>query len=152
MQGRARLPGGRAGRDAGAAAEPLGLALLQPPAASAKPVTAPRLPPSTTTGPPSANQTQAARAPGHRRGPKEKGSASHSFPDSRHLIWDVLGVSGPSGEESSPPPPPSSAAPTPEKREGEETFKSPSSRRSSPGPYQTPQRLWSVVAASPSKP
>lgn len=41
-----------------AAAEPPGLALLQPPAAaSASPVTAPRLAPSRTTRPPSANQT-----------------------------------------------------------------------------------------------
>lgn len=47
MRGRAQLPGGRAGRDAGAVAEPLGLALLQPPAASSHRARAPGHPAQT---------------------------------------------------------------------------------------------------------
>lgn len=99
MRGRARLPGGCAGRDAGAAAEPLGLglALVRPPAGAQSPSLLPRAP-GATTGHPSANQTRAATAPGHRRGPRGKGSASRSFPDSRHFIRGVQGLDVPSGE------------------------------------------------------
>lgn len=96
MRGRARLPGGRAGRDAGAAAEPPRARAGAPAGGSAKPVTAPA-----RTGrdhrQPGAHLTPAATAPGPRRGPEER-SASRSLPDSRHLIRGVRGLDAPSGE------------------------------------------------------
>lgn len=152
MRGRAWLPGGRAGRDAGAAAEPLGLglALVRPPAGAQSP----SLLPGATTGHSSANQTRAATAPGHRRGPRGKGSASRSFPDSRHFIRGVQGLDVPSGEtfpqERGParrPAPHLRRCSEAAERRREKTFKSPVATELA-GPDRTPQRLRRVAAAA----
>ena len=70
VRGRARLPGGHAGRDAGAAAEPLRLTLLQAPGRERQARHhSPRIAQSTTPGPSGANRTPAAEAPGTPRRP-----------------------------------------------------------------------------------
>lgn len=137
MRGRARLPGGRDGRDAGAFAEPLRLALPQPPAASAKPVTAPRRSHGAGPAAPRRKPNSCSRSPGTPR-PLEKGSASRSRPSSHPLIQGrpLEERSLRRGSSSLP------ASRASRRRGGVEgeTFKSRGGQRSSHEPAQTPKR------------
>lgn len=156
MRGRAWLPGGRAGRDAGAAAGPLGLALERPPAGAQSPSRLPLArarPPAAQRQPNSGGNSPAARAPAPPR-PQRKGKRQ---PLLRGLAPFNSGVQGvrcrlrravPSGEGSSPPLPPHlRRSPRQRRGGGERTFKSPVATELA-GPDRTPQRLRRVAAAA----